>query len=159
MLTPRNKRCLALTFCRSSHPEVFLRKGVLKIGRKFTREHPCRSVISIWNRTSAWVSPVNLLHIFRTHFLKNTCGWLLLFLRILKQEYKYKYVMRCAIWYHVYNLKNVKNTYGVVLILVKLRNAPHIRFFWSKSRGYEYCDKSCKKKECEYWDKWSETQI
>ena len=30
-----------------SHPEVFLVKGVLKICRKFTGEHPCRSVISI----------------------------------------------------------------------------------------------------------------
>ena len=26
--------------------------------------------------------------------------------------------MRCAIWYHLYNLKNVKNTHGGVLILV-----------------------------------------
>ena len=32
---------------RNSHPEVFLRKGVLKICSKFTEEHPCRSVISI----------------------------------------------------------------------------------------------------------------
>ena len=32
-----------------------------------------------------------------------------------------KYVMRCAIWYHLYNLKNVKNTHGGVLILVKLQ--------------------------------------
>ena len=32
---------------RSSRPEVFIRKGVLKIYRKFTGEHPCRSVISI----------------------------------------------------------------------------------------------------------------
>ena len=31
------------------------------------------------------------------------------------------YVMRCAIWYHLYNLKNVKNTHGGVLILVKLQ--------------------------------------
>ena len=31
-----------------------------------------------WNCTSTWVSPVNLLHIFRTTFLKNTSGWLLL---------------------------------------------------------------------------------
>ena len=43
------------------------------------------------------------------------------------------YEMRCAIWYHLYNLKNVKNTHGGVLILVKLqalaksRNAPHMR--------------------------------
>ena len=28
------------------------------------------------------------------------------------------YVMRCAIWYYLYNLKNVKNTHGGVLILV-----------------------------------------
>ena len=26
------------------------------------------------------------------------------------------YVMCCAIWYHVYNLKNVKNTHGRVLV-------------------------------------------
>ena len=32
---------------RSSHPEVFLGKGVLKICSKFTGEHPCRSGISI----------------------------------------------------------------------------------------------------------------
>ena len=30
-------------------------------------------------------------------------------------------VMRCAIWYHFYNLKKVKNTQGGVLILVKLQ--------------------------------------
>ena len=29
--------------------------------------------------------------------------------------------MCCAIWYHLYNLKNVKNTHGGVLILVKLQ--------------------------------------
>ena len=32
---------------RSSHQEVFLRKGFLKTCSQFTREHPCRSVISI----------------------------------------------------------------------------------------------------------------
>ena len=30
-------------------------------------------------------------------------------------------VMHCAIWYHLYNFKNVKNTHGAVLILVKLQ--------------------------------------
>ena len=30
------------------------------------------------------------------------------------------FVVRCAIWYHLHNLKNVKNTHGGVLILVKL---------------------------------------
>ena len=30
-------------------------------------------------------------------------------------------LVRCAIWYHLYNLKNVKNTHGGVLLLVKLQ--------------------------------------
>ena len=51
--------------------KVALGKGVLKIYSKSTGEHPCRSVIS-------WCSPVNLLHIFRTTFPKNTSGRLLL---------------------------------------------------------------------------------
>ena len=29
--------------------------------------------------------------------------------------------MHCAIWYHLYNLKNVKKTHGGVLILEKLQ--------------------------------------
>ena len=70
---------------RSSHPEVFLRKGVLKICSKFTREHPCRSTISIKFQSNFIeitlrhrCSPVTLLHIFRTPFLNNAFGWLLL---------------------------------------------------------------------------------
>ena len=31
------------------------------------------------------------------------------------------HVVRCTIWYHLYNLKNVKNTDGGVLIAVKLQ--------------------------------------
>ena len=31
------------------------------------------------------------------------------------------YVMRSAIWCHSYNLKNVKNTHGGVLLLVKFQ--------------------------------------
>ena len=70
---------------RSSHPEVFLEKGVLQICSKFTGEHPYRSVISkklqnnfieitLWHACS----PVNLLHYFRTPFNKKTSGRLLL---------------------------------------------------------------------------------
>ena len=45
---------------RSSRPELFLGKGVLKIYSKFTGEYLCRSVISIklqldWNQALAWV--------------------------------------------------------------------------------------------------------
>ena len=52
---------------------------------KFTGEHPCRSVISIkllcnFIEITFWhgCSPVNLLYIFRTPFLKNTFGRLVL---------------------------------------------------------------------------------
>ena len=70
---------------RSSHPEVFLGKSVWKICSKYTGEHPCRSTISIKLLCNFieialrhGCSPVNLLHIFRTPFLKNTFERLLL---------------------------------------------------------------------------------
>ena len=71
---------------RSSHPEVFLEKGVLNICSKFAGEHPCRSAISI-NLLCNFIeialrhgcSPANLLHIPRTPFLKTTSEWLLLY--------------------------------------------------------------------------------
>ena len=45
-----------------------------------------------WNRTSAWVCPpVNLQHIFRTPFPKNTFGWLLLkiYFQVLFDKYEW----------------------------------------------------------------------
>ena len=70
---------------RSSRPEMFCEKVVLKICSKFTGEHPCRSAISIkllcnFIEIALWhgCSPVNLPHIFRITFLKNTAGRLLL---------------------------------------------------------------------------------
>ena len=63
----------------------FLGKGVLKICSKFTGEHPGRSALSVkWQSNFIEIalrhesSPVNLLHIFRTTFPRNTSGWLLL---------------------------------------------------------------------------------
>ena len=38
---------ITFSHSRSSHSEMFLGKGVLKICSKFTGEHPCRSAISI----------------------------------------------------------------------------------------------------------------
>ena len=35
-------------------------------------------------------------------------------------QYLPNYVILCPIWYHLYNLKNVKNTHRVALLLVKL---------------------------------------
>ena len=54
-------------------------------------------------------------------------------------------VMHCAIWYHVYNLKHVKNTHGGrVLLLVKLqalgfRDGCHSRFLncTNRTRSHE----------------------
>ena len=69
----------------SSRPEVFLAKGILEICSKFTGEYQCRSTISIKLQRNFieitlryGCSPVNLLHIFRTPFLKSTSGRLLL---------------------------------------------------------------------------------
>ena len=70
---------------KSSHLEVFLIEGVLRICSKLTGEHSCQSVTSI-NLLCNFInitfghgcSPVNLLHVFRTSFFKNISGWLLL---------------------------------------------------------------------------------
>ena len=78
----RNK--LLIAKFRSSRPEVFLGKGVLKIRSKLTGEHPCRSAISIKLFCNLikiahrhGCSPANLLRIFRTPFPRKTSGWLL----------------------------------------------------------------------------------
>ena len=89
---------LAVKMIRSCRPELFLKKDVLKISSKFTEEHPCQSAILIKLQShpcrSAILiklqsnliettlrhgcSPVNLLHIFRIPFLKDTSGRLFL---------------------------------------------------------------------------------
>ena len=66
---------------RSSNPEVFFIKGVLKICSKFTAEHQCPSVVSITLlcnfieiRLRHGCSPMNLLRIYRTPFLGTPLG-------------------------------------------------------------------------------------
>ena len=55
------------------------------------------------------------------------------FFWVVNRKHNQHYVVRCAIWYHLYNFKNAKNTYGGVLILVKLQatkiNTPPWLFF------------------------------
>ena len=46
-------------------------------------------------------------------------GWFKI--KLLSHRILEVYEVRCAIWYHSYNLKNVKNTHGGVLTLVKLQ--------------------------------------
>ena len=67
--------------CRSSHPEVFLRKGILKICIKFIGENPCRSVVSRKMQSNFieiarrhGCSSVNLLDIFRIPFPRKHLG-------------------------------------------------------------------------------------
>ena len=73
-----------------------LKKRCSEICSKFTRENPCRSVISIKLQStfieitlSYGCSPVNSLHIFRTPFLKNISGRLLLKNQHTLDEHKY----------------------------------------------------------------------
>ena len=50
-------------------------------------------------------------------------------------EWKFEFVMCCAIWYHLNNLENVKNTYGGLLPLVKW-HALICNFTKSNTSGY-----------------------
>ena len=79
---------------RSSHAELFSGRGVLKICSKFTREHPCRSAISVKLQSNFieivlrhGCSPINLLHFFRAPFLKNTSGQLLQYFFVSLNEH------------------------------------------------------------------------
>ena len=58
---------------RSSRPEVFLGKGVLKICSKFIGEHPCRSAISIKLLTTSLKSHFRMGVLFRTPL--DGCFW------------------------------------------------------------------------------------
>ena len=56
---------------RTSHPELFLGKGVLNICSKFTGEHPCQSAISIKLQSNLAFLPN-----FRGEMLSVKCFWL-----------------------------------------------------------------------------------
>ena len=85
---------------RSSRKEVFLGKGILKIYSKFTGEDLWRNVISIKLLQQLieitlrhGCSPVNLPYIFKTPFLKNKSGWLLLNITTTPMKWNYYNLM------------------------------------------------------------------
>ena len=115
----------------SSRPEVFLRKGVLKMYSKFTGEHPCRSAISIklfCNFIEIALrhgcSPVHLLHIFKTPFPKNTPRRPLLNFAYFQNIFN-KILTLKVVW--KYNFET-QSCYAIVCetIAKKLSEAPHI---------------------------------
>ena len=74
-----------LSWARSSLPDVFLGKDVLKICSKFTGKHQCQSALLVQLLCNFFemalphgCSPVNLQHIFKTTFTKNMSEVLLL---------------------------------------------------------------------------------
>ena len=82
---------VTLRLHRSSPPESFSGKSVLKMCSKFTGKHSCQSAISIEFQSNVieitlrhGCSAVNLLHIFRTPFPWNTSGRLLLVISVKK---------------------------------------------------------------------------
>ena len=68
----------AVLIFRSSRPELFLGKCVLKICIKFTGEHNTYWRSAISNLTSAWVFSCNFAAYFQNNFPKSTSGRLLL---------------------------------------------------------------------------------
>ena len=131
---------------RSSHPEVFLRKGVLEICSKFTGEHPCRGGISITLNGNFieitlrhGCSPVNLQHIFRTPFPRNThlgdCFWLLLEMNI-----KF-YAIPTELWWYYWDLvvKGGENSFVDLFlnisVTIRLRYKSHIEWILQTDNG------------------------
>ena len=90
------------TSFRSCPPELFLGKGALNICSKFTGEHPCRRKHGcfqwnfIENTLRCGCSPINLLHIFRTSFYKNTYEGM--FLEFVVPLNFFSTVMPCVLW-------------------------------------------------------------
>ena len=108
---------LCQVFFRSIRPEAFLGTGVLKICSKFTGEHPCRSVIAIATLLKSHFAmgvPVNLQHIFRGSFPRNTSGWLLLVFEDNKHQV-YGQVFKKAFFKKTINVFKKKYSSGLLL--------------------------------------------
>ena len=108
--------------CRSSHREVFLGKGVLKICNWATllKSHFGMGVLLQSNFIEIALrqgcSPVNLLQIFRTPFLKNTSGGLLLSM-VCSQSYSHPLFHISYIQSHFVFSNNIKSAFFIYIQL------------------------------------------
>ena len=59
-------------------------------------------------RNYSKIRQIFCITVFRNYFLARTV-W-------VKDKLDFSIVMRCAMWYHLYNLKKRENTHGVVLL-------------------------------------------
>ena len=91
---------LQIRTVRSSRPELFCEKRVLRNFSKFTGKHLCQSLflikLQVWGLRPATLFkkrpwhrcfPVNFMKLLRTPFLQNTSGWLLL--AVLKYQHEW----------------------------------------------------------------------
>ena len=109
---------LILAFLRSSPPEVFLGGGVLKISCKFI-EHPYQGPCQ--NCTQHGCSPLNGLHIFRTHFSKYTSEGLLLILPISGMNYPLIHDIKVSfLLVHCYTLLGMSKSLSYILHIIVL---------------------------------------
>ena len=95
--------------------------------------------------------PVNIAEFIRTALCIEQLCWLLLdcigenlrqlphleirlnaFRRSTSPQNNSLCVVRCAVWYHLYTLKNVKNTHGWVILLIKLQAHIILILNWQK---------------------------
>ena len=92
--------------------------GICLDGPKFLSKEQLGNIIDIYKDKAP---PYDSTQNFSLMFFVVIFHWFVLwamFLDLFRSFYWY--VMRCTIWYNLYNLKNVKNTHGGVLLLVKL---------------------------------------
>ena len=100
-LCPEQKQPLRGVFskrCSENMQQIYRRTPMAKCDfvkvalHKFSGEHPCRSVISIKLLIEITLRhgcfPLNLLHIFRTPFTRNTSEWPLLPERLIKRSFR-----------------------------------------------------------------------
>ena len=94
-------KCREYGIYRSSRPEVFCKKGVLRNFAKFTGKHLCQSLFFIKvaglhfvkKETLSQVFPVNFVKFLRAPFLLNTSGGCLCIYKKCEKNNESKYIV------------------------------------------------------------------